>query len=206
MLLLAGSALLFGGPAGAFNPPGRQWSNAARSLLKPDVLGSAGGARRESLCGAATSMSVRTRGTNQLSPGYNDITKGPDARHELMIRRAINFRMIQLKNISVGPRQITGLLRPARRVHFVPVGIRRSSREVLLEDRIEQFHRGPLHILSSKEGIEKLSAFQIYYCPYRAHGGIGGIPPKDKRGPRHQQTLLSEFRLGSHCNGLPAAA
>ena len=56
----------------------------------------------------------------------------------------------------------------------------------------------------------KLSAFQIYYNRYRAHGGIGGIPPEDKRGQRHQQTLpLSEFRWRSHCNGLfelPAAA
>jgi hypothetical protein len=56
----------------------------------------------------------------------------------------------------------------------------------------------------------KLSAFRIYYNRYRAHGGIGGIPPEDKRGLLHERTLLlSEFRWGSHCNGLfelPAAA
>lgn len=55
----------------------------------------------------------------------------------------------------------------------------------------------------------KLSA-QIYYNRYRAHGGIGGIPPPDKKGPREQRTLsLSEYRWTSHCDGLfelPAAA
>ncbi len=49
----------------------------------------------------------------------------------------------------------------------------------------------------------KLSAFRIYYNRYRAHGGIGGIPPEDKRAQRHQRTLpLSEFRWRSHCHGL----
>jgi len=56
----------------------------------------------------------------------------------------------------------------------------------------------------------KLSGFQIYYNQYRTHGGIGGIPPANKRGPREQRTLsLSEYRWRSHCNGLfelPAAA
>jgi hypothetical protein len=122
--------------------------------------------------------------TNQLSPGYNDIMKGPDARHELMIRRAINFRMIQLKNISVGPQAN----HPA---YFVPRVVCTSSQsesvgaveKVLLEDRIGQFHRGALHNLVFKGGIEKLSAFQTYCNRYRAHGGIGGIPPEHKRGP-----------------------
>ena len=49
----------------------------------------------------------------------------------------------------------------------------------------------------------KLSAFRIYYNCYRAHGGIGGIPPDDKRGQRHQRTLpLSEFGCRPHCHGL----
>lgn len=49
----------------------------------------------------------------------------------------------------------------------------------------------------------KLSGFRIYYNRYRAHGGIGGIPPEDKRGQRHQRTLsLREFRWRSHCHGL----
>jgi len=56
----------------------------------------------------------------------------------------------------------------------------------------------------------KLSGFQIYYNRYRAHSGIGGIPPADKQRPREQRTLsLSEYRWRSHCNGLfelPAAA
>jgi putative transposase len=56
----------------------------------------------------------------------------------------------------------------------------------------------------------KLSGFQIYYNRHRAHGGIGGIPPADKEGPREQRMLsLGEYRWRSHCNGLfelPAAA
>jgi len=56
----------------------------------------------------------------------------------------------------------------------------------------------------------KLSAYRIYYNRHRTHGGIGGIPPEDKRGQRHQRTLpLSEFRWRPYCHGLfelPAAA
>jgi putative transposase len=56
----------------------------------------------------------------------------------------------------------------------------------------------------------KLAGFRIYYNRYRAHGGIGGIPPADKQAQRHQRTLsLSEFRWRSHCHGLfelPTAA
>jgi putative transposase len=56
----------------------------------------------------------------------------------------------------------------------------------------------------------KLSAFRIYYNCYRARSGIGGIPPEDQRGQRHQRTLsLSEFRWRRYCHGLfelPAAA
>ena len=49
----------------------------------------------------------------------------------------------------------------------------------------------------------KLSAFQIYYNHYRAHSGIDGIPPDDKRGQRHQRRLaLSGFRWRPHCHGL----
>jgi putative transposase len=56
----------------------------------------------------------------------------------------------------------------------------------------------------------KVSAFRTYYNRYRAHGGIGGIPPNDKQAQRDQQILpLSEFRWRSHCHGLfelPTAA
>jgi putative transposase len=56
----------------------------------------------------------------------------------------------------------------------------------------------------------KLSGFQIYYNRFRAHGGIGGIPPADKQVPRERRTLsLTAYRWTSHCNGLfelPAAA
>jgi len=56
----------------------------------------------------------------------------------------------------------------------------------------------------------KVSGFQIYYNHYRAHGGIGGIPPEDKQRPRERRTLsLNVYRWSPHCNGLfelPAAA
>jgi hypothetical protein len=104
-----------------------------------------------------------------------------------------NLRVLEIKEIKAVP------LVP--RSHPFVERMIRTIREELL-DQVLFWNPSDLE--------RKLSGFQIYYNRFRAHGGIGGIPPADKQGPREQGTLsLTEYRWSSHCNGLfelPAAA
>ena len=99
IFLVAGSALLSGSPAGALTPPepyvlaadgvtrltleqagilkpdGRQWAIVLGKALFWDLQARSDG----NACGSCHfHAGADTRITNQLSPGFNDITKGPD--------------------------------------------------------------------------------------------------------------------------------
>ena len=104
-----------------------------------------------------------------------------------------NLRVLEIQEIKAVPL--------APRSHPFVERMIRTIREELLDQML--FWNPP-------DLERKLSVFQSYYNRYRAHGGIGGIPPEDKRGQRHQRILpLSDFRWRPHCHGLfelPAAA
>jgi putative transposase len=126
----------------------------------------------------------------QALPKYQSTDHDPLFRFH---RWLANLRVLEIEEIKAVPW--------VPRSHPFVERMIRTIREELL-DRV---------LFWSQLDLErKLSGFRIYYNRYRAHGGIGGIPPEDKLGPRRQQTLpLSEFRWKPYCHGLfelPTAA
>lgn len=126
----------------------------------------------------------------QALPKYLSTDHDPLFRYH---RWLANLRVLEIEEIKAVPR--------VPRSHPFVERMIRTIREELL-DRVLFW--------SALDLERKLSGFRIYYNRYRAHGGIGGIPPEDKLGQRHQQTLpLSAFRWRPYCHGLfelPTAA